>query len=96
MTTLHIETDVTDFATWKKIFDSDPAQRQQNGVRAYRVGRGADKPNHVVMDLDFDDTGAARQFLNRLREVWTSQQGKSVLTGPPQVEVVEMVEDRKL
>ena len=95
MSTLHSEQLVPDYAAWKRMFDSDPAQRKQNGVRAYRISQRADDPNYVVVDLDFDSTGEAQAFLTRLRSVWQSPKAKQALgSSMPQVEIIETVEDK--
>jgi ribosomal protein L35AE/L33A len=95
MSILHSEQKVPDFAAWKRMFDSDPAQRKQNGVRSYRISRSVDDPNYVVVDLEFDSTGEAQAFLTRLKSVWQSPQAKEAM-GPstPQVEIIETVEDK--
>ena len=85
---LRIEHAVSDFDTWKHTFDSDPVGREESGVRAYRVLRAADDPNYALIDLDFDDQGAAEQFLAKLRELW----GRVDVMRDPTARIVEVVE----
>ena len=73
MPTLHIEHAVTDFDTWSAAFSRFADARQQAGVRRQRVQRPAGDPHYVVIDLDFDTTGAAAGFLGFLQaRVWAS------------------------
>ena len=70
MHVLRIEHAVGDYDEWKKMFDSDPLGRQQSGVVRYRVLRGADDPNHVMIDLEFRSAEEADKMHDRLRELW--------------------------
>jgi ribosomal protein L35AE/L33A len=72
MAHVHAEFTVGDYGQWKAMFDSDPAGRQAGGVRSYRISRGVQDPNHVLLDLKFDDALTAEAFLERLRPVWAS------------------------
>ena len=85
---LRIEHAISDFDAWKHMFDSDPVGREEGGVRAYRVLRAADDPNYALIDLDFDDQGAAEQFLAKLRELW----GRVDVMRDPTARIVEVVE----
>jgi hypothetical protein len=85
---LRIEHAVPDFDAWKNAFDSDPVGREEGGVRAYRVLRAADDPNYALIDLDFDDRGAAEHFLAKLRELW----GRVDVMRDPTARIVEVVE----
>lgn len=67
---LRVEHPVTDFAAWKRSFDSDPAQREGSGVRRYRVLRAVDDPRFVTVDLEFTTLAAAEAFLATLQRVW--------------------------
>jgi ribosomal protein L35AE/L33A len=72
MATLHAEFTVGDYEQWKAMFDSDPAGRQAGGVGSYRISRGVKNPNHVMLDLQFDDSSKAEAFLEALGPVWAS------------------------
>ena len=87
---LRVEHPVTDFAVWKRAFDSDPARRQDSGVRRYRVSRAVDDPTQVTVDLEFDSLAAAEAFLVTLRTVWGRVAGTLVDT--PSGRVLEAVE----
>jgi hypothetical protein len=72
MTTLRIEHPVSDFSTWKRVFDGDPVGRRQHGVRRYRVLRAVDDANHVMIDLEFDSEVQAEAFVAIMRGIWGS------------------------
>ncbi len=72
MARLHAEFTVGDYGQWKAMFDNDPAGRQAGGVRSYQISRGVQEPNHVLLDMEFDDSATAEAFLERLQPVWSS------------------------
>lgn len=86
---LRIEHPVPDFERWKQAFDSDPVDRQQSGVRRYRILRAADDPSHVMIDLEFDDADRAAAMLARLRELWS----RVDVMHDPQARIAEVVEN---
>ena len=88
---LRVEHSVIDFDVLKQAFDSDPLGREQSGVRRYRVLRGADDPNYVMIDLEFDSSTAAESFLPRLRDLW----GRVDVMRDPQARVAEIVEAKE-
>ena len=90
MFTLRIEHDVHDYDRWKSVFDSDPADRQGSGVRRHRVSRSVADPNHVSVDLDFDDAAAAAAMHDKLKGIWAGP-GADVMVNP-RAHVVEVVE----
>ncbi|HMI99728.1 MAG TPA: hypothetical protein VK488_07855 [Gaiellaceae bacterium] len=57
MPILQIQHKTRGFDAWKQSFDSDPVGREQGGVRSYRILRGTDDPNNVVIELEFGSTG---------------------------------------
>lgn len=89
MVSLHIEHDVSDFATWLEVFDSFADVRSQGGVTSVAVRRGVDDRNHVAIDLGFGDAESARAFLGFLRaDVWPAA---PVLRGEPIAHVLDAV-----
>lgn len=92
MPTLHIEHAVKDFDVWRTAFGRFADVRTQSGVRAHRVHRPVDDERYVVVDLDFDTTEQAQQFLAFLREqVWSSTVNAPALIGAPQTRILEPV-----
>jgi hypothetical protein len=71
MATLRIEHPVANFERWKQAFDADPVGREQSGVRRFRILRGADNPNWVLIDLEFDTADEARALHARLLKLWS-------------------------
>ena len=69
MPILQVQHKTRDFDAWKQSFDSDPVGRQQGGVRNYRILRGTDDSNYVVIELEFESTGEAEKFAAGLRDL---------------------------
>lgn len=90
MPTLHIEHPITDFAVWKAAFDRFADTRRRAGVRGQRIQRPVDDAGYVLVDLDFDTTAAAEEFLGFLRTaVWASRDSSPALAGTPRTVVLE-------
>ena len=94
MPVLQIEHTVRDYDVWKKAFDSDPAGREQGGVRRYRVQRPTDDPNYVVVDLEFDNSKEAEAFRAALRDLWRRVEGDLGLEGP-RARILETMESKE-
>jgi hypothetical protein len=90
MIVLRIEHPVPDFDAWKRTFDSDPARREEGGVRAYRVIRPVNDPNFATVDLEFDERATAEAFLDRLKDLWRTAEGKVMRA--PQTKLLEVLE----
>jgi ribosomal protein L35AE/L33A len=93
MAILRIEHPVPNYETWKHAFDSDPAGRQQSGVRNYHIMRAIDDPNYVLIDLEFDTPGEAKALLAAMRAVWARVEGTVMWN--PQARIVEVVESKQ-
>jgi hypothetical protein len=94
MTILHMEHPIRDFASWKAAFDSDPIGREQSGVRRYQIYRALDDPNYVLIDLEFDDSYAARKVAAALQKLWGRVQAEGLI-GNQQLRIVEVVETKE-
>lgn len=81
MPIVRIEHSVSDFEAWKKVFDSDPADRKGSGVRRYQILRAQDDPAYVMIDLEFDSLGEAEAFLKTMAGIWEGP-GKAVMQNP--------------
>jgi hypothetical protein len=91
--TLRIELRVGDYDRWRQAFEQDAGGRQRSGARCYRIFRGVEDPNYVMLDLDFDSTKQAEGFLEIMRtEVWPSPEKAPAKLGTPQTRIIEMVE----
>ena len=93
MIVLQIEHPVPDYASWKKAFDIDPVNRQQSGVKRYRVFRQTDNPNYVIIELEIDKLDKAKELLAALQVVWKQIEGK-IIKGP-KTRIIEMVESKE-
>lgn len=90
MTILRIEHAVTDLRTWTNAFARFADARERAGVRRHSVRRPADHPDHVVVDLHFDDAAAARSFEHFLRtSVWAVPENSPALVGKPVTRLLE-------
>ena len=83
MPTLRIQHSVPDFERWKRVFDSDPADRKGSGVREYSVSRSVDDPNLVMIDLVFDSIDDARGLLAKMERIWLGPGKGSCRTPSP-------------
>ncbi len=90
---LRIEHSVLNYDGWKQAFDSDPVGRKAAGVRRYRVLRGSDKPDHIMIDLEFDTQQQAEALLAGLRVVWGRIEGQIILA--PEAHIAEIVETKE-
>jgi hypothetical protein len=94
MPVVRIEHLVPSFDKWKQAFDRDPADRRGSGVRRYRVLRGKDEPNYVMVDLEFDTIGEAEAFLQKMQRIWEGP-AKGVMQNP-RGRIAEIVEASEL
>lgn len=88
MYVLRIEHAVSDYDEWKKVFDSDPLGRAKSGVVRYRLMRGTEDPNLVMIDLEFNSPEEAKALQEALRDVWT----RVGVISNPQALAAEIVE----
>jgi hypothetical protein len=95
MTTLHIEHAIVDIDLWLQAFNRMEGARARAGVRSAHVRQPHDDPRFVVIDLDFDTTKEAQEFLAFLREkVWSSAEAAPALVGAPETKILELVATR--
>jgi hypothetical protein len=87
---LNIEHPVPSYERWKQAFDSDPVGRKKMGVKKYQIIRPIDKPNNVIINLEFDTANEAEALLNAMRQVWSRVEG-TIMTNP-QARIFEAVE----
>lgn len=95
MHVLHMEHRVPDYDAWKQHgFDADPLGRKRMGVTGYRIGRGTADPNHITIELEFDDAEAATRMAEALTAMWVGAQARGLIETPALTafEVVETAE----
>ncbi|MDQ3538253.1 MAG: hypothetical protein M3415_05600 [Actinomycetota bacterium] len=95
MPVLRIDHAVSDFDAWKRAFDSDPIGRARSGVRRYRVLRPVGDPNHVMVDLEFDNARDAEASRDALQELWGRVEAEGLIRSPSAV-ILEAVETKEL
>jgi len=90
MVTLQIEHAITDYPTWRGAFDRFAEARERAGVRGHRIRRRVDGHHYLVIELDFDTTAQAEDFLAFLRStVWASSTNAPALVGAPEARILE-------
>jgi len=74
MIRIFVRHEVSDFTTWRRLYDGFDAERRKMGVRGDAVYLGAENRNDVTVTHDFDTLQAAQAFTSspRLREVMTA------------------------
>ena len=89
MNTLHIDVQINDLAAWRAGFAEHAESRRRLGVRNATVRHPVGDDNRLLIDLDFDTTAEATEFLTFLqREIWKDQ---PILAAPPQASILEPV-----
>jgi heme-degrading monooxygenase HmoA len=54
---------VRDYATWRAVFDEHGSARKENGSEGGFLFRNADDPDEVIVILEWDSLGKAREFV---------------------------------
>lgn len=93
MHVLRIQHAVSDWDSWKKVFDSDPLEREKSGVRRHQVTRATGDRNLVMIDLEFDDLGAAESMQTALQGLWGRIAADGLISGPS-AQILEVVEGK--
>jgi heme-degrading monooxygenase HmoA len=57
----HIDAD----AAWRRVFDSDGANRAAGGSKGCRVFRSAENPNELLILCEWESHAKAREFISR-------------------------------
>ncbi len=84
----------TDYAEWKKVFDSDPLGRDASGVGRYSIERPLDDEHTEIGELEFDSLDEAKTFAGRLEEAWKGVANEVVSNAGHRI--TEVVEQRQL
>lgn len=93
MTTLHIEHPITGYHEWRAAFDRAEALRAAGGVIAHRVSRPIDDEQYIVVQLDFEDSERASNFLELLHtRIWVDPAHAPGLAGTPRTVVLQPAE----
>ena len=79
---MFVRHDVSDYAAWRKVYDSD-VNRKHHGVTGQAVYQSAENPNDVTVTHDFKTEEAAKAFAAR-PELKAAME-KAGVTGTPQI-----------
>ena len=90
---LRVDLYVVDFTAWKKSFDRNLIDREESGVRRYRVIRSIDDPKHIMVDLEFDNPGKMEAFLTAVRSLMAMSEMEKIENSL--LEVAETVESKE-
>jgi quinol monooxygenase YgiN len=83
---------VKDYDAWKEAFDARQQARQDAGIRAHHINRGAKDPNLVVVHLSADDADKLEAFLND--KATRDAMKASGVKGKPEIAIITPVENR--
>jgi hypothetical protein len=63
---------VSDYASWKGVFDTDPVGRRSHGATRHSILQDHNDPNHFVLSMEFPTADEAEVFLNepKLKQSW--------------------------
>ena len=92
MASMFIKHRVTDFSTWKPVFDEHETARREFGTTAHSVHRDADDPNVVIIAFRVASIARAREF-TASPELRAAMERAGVV-GPPEFWFTEDVEDK--
>ena len=62
MVSLFVRHSVSDYETWRKVYDEFFETRKQAGVTGEAVYQSVDDPNEITLVLDFETIETARAF----------------------------------
>jgi hypothetical protein len=97
MPTLHIDHAISDLAEWRHAFDPLRDVRRGAGVVHEVVRQPLSDPHRVLLDLDFDTTEHAEQFLDFLqRNIWAVPANSPALVGSPTAIILTTVHESDL
>ncbi len=92
MPVLHIEHEISELAVWLDAFKRFAPAREAAGVTRTEVYQRNDDPNHVVINLSFENLDAATKFREFLiSQIWSSPNSAPALVGLPTAHVLEEV-----
>ena len=81
MTTLFVRHSVSDYAAWRKLYDSFAPVQKAHGVTAQAVYQATDDPNHVTVTHEFASLDDAKNFIGQ-PELKTAMQKGGVVGAP--------------
>ncbi len=81
MTTMFVRHTVSNYNTWRKVYDDFASFQKASGVTAQAVYQAADNPNDITVTHEFDTAEAAQAFV-RSDELKKAMQSAGVAGAP--------------
>lgn len=81
---------ISDFDEWKAMFDSDPPRAREHAT-GWRVLRGVEDPNEVVVEVDFPSAALALDAHRRLLDSGVLERVREIVSPPALVEEADAV-----
>jgi quinol monooxygenase YgiN len=81
MATLFVRHTVSDYAAWRKLYDTFAPIQKQHGVTAQAVYQSADNPNDVTVTHEFASVASAQAFM-AIPELKQAMQKAGVVGAP--------------
>jgi hypothetical protein len=81
---------ISDFEEWKAIFDADSPQAREHAT-GWRVLRGVEDPNEIIIEVDFSSAELALGARRRLLESGVLERVREVVSAPTLVEEADAV-----
>lgn len=89
-----IRHEVADFDEWKPYFDDDDDRRIEYGQQSYKLLRGSENPNDVVMLGEVDTMENARALVES--EELPKIMKEAGVKGEPEISFFELVEEKSV
>jgi hypothetical protein len=81
---------ISDFDEWKAMFDSDPPNAREHAT-GWRVLRGVEDPNEVIVQVEFPSAELALDASRRLLDSGVLERVREVVSAPTLVEQADAV-----
>jgi CxxC motif-containing protein (DUF1111 family) len=81
---------ISDFEEWKAMFDSDPPRAREHAT-GWRVLRGVEDPNEVIVQVEFPSAELALDARRRLLDSGVLERVREVVSPPTLVEEADAV-----
>jgi len=81
MTTMFVRHTVSNYSSWRKVYDEFAPTQKAKGVRAQAVYQAADNPNDITVTHEFATVDAAQAFV-KSEELKTAMKNAGVVGAP--------------
>lgn len=87
MATVILHHQVTDYDTWRRVFDSAAPFRREHGERSAEVFRDANDPNRITLVSDYTSLDAARTYFDS--DGLKAKMAEAGVAGKPELHFLE-------